>query len=237
MSAIADPVEAVPALSPAWDRVRLALMALAVDPAGLGGLWLRARSGPVRDVVTGALGALPLPLRRLHPSLGDEALFGGLDLTATLAEGRQVRTEGMLARPSALVLTMAERCPAGLAARLAQALDHPKHCLIALDEGAEAEEALPGALADRLALFLALDDIPLAEALPLALDRDRIATARARFLKLRMPPRTAVTLTRVATSLGIDSLRAPLLALRLARVIAALRGHAGVRREDVTTAA
>jgi magnesium chelatase subunit D len=191
----------------------------------------------VRDAVTGALGALPLPLRRLHPSLGDEALFGGLDLTATLAEGRQVRTEGLLARPSALVLAMAERCPAGLAARLAQALDQPKHCLIALDEGAEAEEALPGALADRLALFLALDDIPLAEAMPLALDRDRIATARARFLKLRVPPRAAVTLTGVATSLGIDSLRAPLLALRLARVVAALRGHAGVRREDVTTAA
>lgn len=237
MTAIPDPVTALPELSPAWARVRLALMALAVDPAGLGGLWLRARSGPVRDTVTGALLALPLPVRRLHPSLGDEALFGGLDLTATLAEGRQVRTAGLLAQPSALVLTMAERCPAGLAARLAQALDHPRHCLVALDEGAEAEEGLPGALADRLALFLSLDDIPLAEAVPLALDLEQIATARARFLKLRVPPQVAVTLTGVAGSLGIGSLRAPLLALRLARVLAALRGHAGVRAEDVTTAA
>ena len=40
--AIPDPVTALPE-SPAWARVRLALMALAVDPAGLGGLWLRAR--------------------------------------------------------------------------------------------------------------------------------------------------------------------------------------------------
>lgn len=233
MSAIADPV----VTSPAWERVRLALMALAVDPAGLGGLWLRARSGPVREAVLAALPALPLPLRRLHPSLGDEALFGGLDLTATLAEGRQVRSLGLLAEPSALVLTMAERCPAGLAARLAQALDAPKHCLVALDEGAEAEETLPAALADRLALFLSLEDIPLAEALPLALDQARIIEARARFLRLRMPPKAAVTLAGVAVSFGIDSLRAPLLALRLARVLAALRGHAGVRAEDVTTAA
>jgi magnesium chelatase subunit D len=243
MSAIDLPEDTAPTLAPEqalsapWARVRLALMALAVDPAGLGGLWLRARCGPVRDSVTAALSALPLPLRRLHPSLGDEALFGGLDLTATLAEGRQMRTDGLLARPSVLVLAMAERCPAGLAARLAQALDDPKHCLVALDEGAEAEEALPGALADRLALFLSLDDIALAEAVPLALDMDQIATARARFLRLRVPPRAAVTLTGVAASLGIGSLRAPLLALRLARVIAALRGHAGVRREDVTTAA
>ncbi len=233
MSAIADPVVS----SPAWERVRLVLMALAVDPAGLGGLWLRARSGPVRDAVTGAFGALPLPLRRLHPSLGDEALFGGLDLTATLAEGRQVRTLGLLAEPSALVLTMAERCPAGLAARLAQALDAPKHCLLALDEGAEAEEALPAALADRLAMFLSLEDIPLSEALPLALDHAQIIEARARFLRLRVPPKAARTLAGVAISLGIDSLRAPLLALRLARVVAALRGHQGVRAEDVTTAA
>lgn len=230
-----------PALAPAWGRVRLTLMALAVDPAGLGGLWLRARSGPVRDAVTGALtgalSALPLPVRRLHPSLGDEALFGGLDLTATLAEGRQVRSEGVLARPATLVLAMAERCPAGLAARLAQALDQPRHCLLALDEGAEPEEAVPPALADRLALFLSLDDIPLADAVPLALDRDQIIEARARLGKLRVPPRAAATLTGVAASLGINSLRAPMLALRLARVLAALRGHAGVRREDVSTAA
>lgn len=233
MSAIAEPE----VTSPAWDRVRLALMALAVDPAGLGGLWLRARSGSVRDAVTGAFGMLPLPLRRLHPSLGDEALFGGLDLTATLAEGRQVRTSGLLAEPSALVLTMAERCPAGLAARLAQALDAPKHCLLALDEGAEAEEGLPPALADRLALFLTLDSIPMAEVLPFAFDQSLITEARARVLRLRVPPKAAVTLASVAVSLGIMSLRAPMHALRLARVLAALRGHAGVRAADVTTAA
>jgi len=221
----------------AWDRASLAVQALVVDPEGLKGLWLRARAGVVRDRVTAALAALPLPLRKLHPSLGDEALYGGLDITATLAAGRPVRSEGLLVGPAALVLTMAERCPAGLAARLGQALDAPGPCLIALDEGAEAGEALPPALADRLALFLSLDGIADAEAVPIALDPARLAGARARLGGVRQPARAAERLAAVAFRLGIPGLRAPLLALRLARAIAALRGHAGIRREDVLTAA
>lgn len=212
-------------------------MALAIDPAGLKGLWLRARVAPVRDRVTAALSALPLPQRRLHPAVGDEALFGGLDLTATLAAGRPVRSSGLLAEPAALVLTMAERCPAGLAARLGQALDAPGHCLIALDEGAEAEEALPPALADRLALFLTLDGIAETDAPPLVLDARALDQARARLPRVRVPAKVGERLAAVAMTLGIPGLRAPLLALRLARVLAALRGHAGVRREDVLTAA
>jgi magnesium chelatase subunit D len=217
--------------------VELALMALAVDPEGLKGLWLRARVGPLRDRVTQALAALPLTQRRLHPGIGDEALFGGMDLAATLAAGRPVRSEGLLARPAALVLAMAERCPAGLAARLGQALDSPGHCLIALDEGAEAEEALPPALADRLALFLTLDGIAEADAPPLVLDAGQIAAARARLTRTRVPHRAGERLAGVALALGIPGLRAPLLALRLAQVLAALRGHAGVRRADILTAA
>jgi magnesium chelatase subunit D len=220
-----------------WDRVELALMALAVDPSGLKGLWLRARTGAVRDRVVAALSALPLPMTKLHPSLGDEALYGGLDITATLAAGRPVRSAGLLARPAALVLTMAERCPAGLAARLGQALDTPGPCLVALDEGVEAEEALPPALADRLALFLTLDGIADAEAPPLILDATRLALARARLGSIRQPALAAERLAGVAFRLGIAGLRAPLLALRLARVIAALRGHAGIRREDILIAA
>lgn len=220
-----------------WQRVELALMALAVDPVGLKGLWLRARVGPVRDRVTSALAALPLAQRRLHPAIGDDALFGGLDLTTTLAAGRPVRSEGLLASPAALILAMAERCPAGLAARLGQALDGPGHCLVALDEGAEAEEALPPALADRLALFLTLEGITDTDAPPLTLDVSALARARDRLPRVRVPAKAGERLAGVAVALGIPGLRAPLLALRLARVLAALRGHAGVRREDVLTAA
>ena len=129
----------------------MALRLLGCNPASLGGLWLRARSGPVRERLLAGLDSLPLPVVRLHPAMEREALDGGLDLTATLAGGTMVLRDGLLARPSVLVLSMAERCPPGMAARLAQLLDHGHHALIAIDEGADASEGLAPALADRLA--------------------------------------------------------------------------------------
>ena len=214
-----------------------ALACLALDPAGLRGLWLRARAGPVRDRVTAALAALPLPPRRLHPGIADDALFGGLDLTATLATGRPVMTAGLLATPAALVLTMAERCPPGLAARLATALDSGAHGLIALDEGAEPDEALPPALTDRLGLFLDLTDIPLSRTAPITLDTATLADARARLPGVTLPPEARDALTRAAAELGIASLRAPLLAATAARALAALAGRDRVTDADLATAA
>jgi len=211
-------------LSP-WDRAQAAVTALAVDPAGLRGLWLRARSGPLRDRVVQALAALPLPQRRLHPGVDDATLYGGVDLSATLAHGHLVRAAGLLATPAAIVLTMAERCPAGLAARLARVLDDPGFCLIALDEGAEPDEALAPALADRLALFLDLDGIPAADTFPLDLPPETLALARARLSEVRIDPSAVETLTRLAAAMGITSLRAPLLTLATARALAAWRGE------------
>ena len=211
-------------LSP-WDRAQAAVAVLAVDPSGLRGLWLRARSGPLRDRVVQALAALPLPQRRLHPGVDDATLYGGVDLSATLAQGHLVRAAGLLATPAAIVLTMAERCPAGLAARLARVLDDPGFCLIALDEGAEPDEALAPALADRLALFLDLDGIPAAETFLLTLDESALTQARARLADVKTDPKAVETLTRLAAAMGITSLRAPLLTLATARALAAWRGE------------
>lgn len=223
-------------LSP-WDRAQAAVTALAVDPAGLRGLWLRARSGPLRDWVVQALAALPLPQRRLHPGVDDATLYGGVDLSATLANGHLVRAAGLLASPAAVILTMAERCPAGLAARLARVLDDPSFCLIALDEGAEPDEALAPALADRLALFLDLDGIPAADTFPLDLPPETLALARARLAEVRIDPKSVETLTRLAAAMGIASLRAPLLTLATARALAAWRGEATPSEDTLRHAA
>lgn len=223
-------------LSP-WDRAQAAVTALAVDPAGLRGLWLRARSGPLRDRVVQALAALPLPQRRLHPGVDDATLYGGVDLSATLASGHLVRAAGLLASPAAVILTMAERCPAGLAARLARVLDDPGFCLVALDEGAEPDEALAPALADRLALFLDLDGIPAADTFPLTLDSDLLTQARARLADVRIDPKAVETLTRLAAAMGIASLRAPLLTLATARALAAWRDEATPSEDTLRHAA
>lgn len=193
---------------------------LAVDPAGVKGLWLRARSGPVRDVV---MQALPLG-RRIHPGIDDVALFGGIDLAATLSAGQVRRSLGILSGAAPVVLTMAERCPPALAARLSRWLDDSGPCLVALDEGAEADEVLPPALADRLGLFLDLGELTYSDKGALALDQ--IAAARRRLAGVVLPAGALESLTTVALAMGIASLRAPLLALAVARALAAWRGEA-----------
>ena len=220
-----------------WARVDLTVALLSVDPAGIKGLWLRARAGALRDRVTAALAALPLPLRRLHPAVTDEALFGGLDLSATLAAGRPVTTTGLLAEPAALILTMAERCPPGLAARLAHALDSTGPVLVTLDESAEPDEGLPGTLTDRLGLFLNLEGLVWSETTPIEPDLPRLAAARALLPRVTLPPDAATALTRAAAELGIGSLRAPLLALAAARAAAAYAGRDCATTEDVQLAA
>lgn len=217
------------------DRAVTALALLAIDPAGLKGLWLRARAGPVRDMVMAALTS-PLPARRLHPAIADDALFGGLDLSATLAAGHQITSVGVLDTPACLTLAMAERCPPGLAARLAQALDQPGHCLIALDEG-DGDEGLPAALSERLALFVDLGDVVWSDATPPATDRAILTAARARLPQITTPADAIALLTRAAAALGIASLRAPLLALATARAAAALRGSDVVEDADLRVAA
>ena len=195
-------------LSP-WDRVEAALAVMAVDPAGVKGLWLRARSGPVRDVV---MQGLPVA-RRIHPGIDDVALFGGVDLAATLAAGQVQRSLGILTSDTPLVLTMAERCPPALAARLSRWLDDSGPCLVALDEGAEAEEILAPALADRLGLFLDLGDLAYSDVGALALPMDCVAEARGRLAGVVLPVGALESLTTVAAAMGIASLRAPLLAV------------------------
>ncbi|MCC5955448.1 MAG: magnesium chelatase subunit D [Natronohydrobacter sp.] len=217
-----------------WALVGLALTLLAIDPAGLRGLWLRARAGPVRDRVQRALATLSP--RKLHPFTSDEALMGGLDLSATLATGEMQRHAGLLETPGLLELTMAERCPPGLAVRLGQALDRdPRLALIALDEAAEEGEGLPPALADRLGLFLDLDGFAWGETSDLTLRPALIATAQVR-LGAIVPGDALHRLTRVALDLGIPSLRAPLLANACARAHAAWRGADQIDESDLQIA-
>jgi len=193
-------------------------------------MWLRARAGPVRERLLSGLGSLPLPVVRLHPAMGHEALDGGLDLTATLSGGKMVLRDGLLARPSVLVLSMAERCPPGLAARLAQLLDQDRHALIAIDEGADVSEGLAPALADRLAFFADLDGVAWG-------DSDDVRPLSGGTGGARLDPAMLEALVRTAAMAGIDSLRAPRHAAAAARAAAALDGRADVTAEDLRLAA
>ncbi|MEM9797578.1 MAG: magnesium chelatase subunit D [Pseudomonadota bacterium] len=209
------------------DAIR-ALHCLARAPLALGGIHLRARVGPTRDAWLDMLaGQLQTGPARLHPDIGDDALFGGLDLTETLRTGRPITRSGLLDGHNLLLLPMAERTSPGLAARLGQVLDGGGHTLIALDEGASPEEILPQLLSERLGIFVHLDGIRVAD-FP-ALETFSADGALTEIDALRH-------LTTLCLTLGITSLRAPQLAMRLARISAQLDSRADLVEADLAFA-
>lgn len=244
-----------PANSP-WEEAVLAATLFAVDPSCLG-VNVHAGVGPVRDAWLANMRALlppHAPFLRMPAAIGDERLLGGLDLTATLRAGRPVAQCGLLAQADGgvLVLAMAERIEPSTAARIAAAMDHGRVCVeregigsaiatrfgvIALDESAEASEAPSPALLDRLAFHLDLDGVDYRHAFDFPCHAEDVAAAQAFLGLVRTPDAAVEALAAVSMQLGIESFRAPLLALRVARAAAALRGAGVVGEEDIATAA
>jgi magnesium chelatase subunit D len=207
-------------------RAHTALALLAVDPL-LGGIVVRARAGAIRDAV---MAAVP-EHTRLHPTLSNEALDGGIDVAATLNSGTLTQTRGLLARKGVFVLAMAERAEPYIAARLAATLDLQQgHSLIALDEGIE-DEALPPALSDRLAFRVDLEESAMADIAP-APDWP----SPAPLAQVSVADDVAETLVLLAVRLGITSLRAVGFALRAVKAHAALNGRIESIPDDVATA-
>lgn len=218
-----------------WGRAITALRLLSADPAGLGGIALHARSGPARDAF---IALLPTNRMRLHPALSLDALEGGIDVAASLADGTLVQHRGLLDQSDQmLILSMAERAPAEFVALLSARLDRGDTAgVIALDESAEEDEAPHPALMDRLAFHISLDglgrhDLEDDDAMP------ETASARPQVSKVTASDAALDELVTLASALGITSLRAPLFALHAAKANAALNRRFSVEYDDVLIAA
>jgi magnesium chelatase subunit D len=182
--------------------------------------------------------------------IDDDRLLGGLDLAASLAAARPVAQRGLLAEADGgvLVAAMAERLEPGTVARLAAAIDtgqvqlardglagaYPaRFGVVALDEGLDDERSAP-ALGERLAFHLDLparlddDDGP---------DAAAVARARHGLGGVRCDDEVLEALCATAAALGVDSARAALQALRVARAAAALDGAAVVGADHAALAA
>jgi magnesium chelatase subunit D len=233
-----------------WNDALHAGALFAADPHGLGGIVLRAGAGPVRDLWLDHLrDRLTGPVRRMPPGIADDRLIGGLDLPATLRASRPVIQRGLLAEADGgvVVVPMAERLERGTVARLAGALDTgllalerdglvarlpARFGLVLLDEG-QADETVAEALADRLALRIDLSGVSLRDARTASSH-----TARGTDAEAGQPaPDATATLCAVAEAFGIASLRAPLLALRIARLIAGEAGRDEPSEADLIEAA
>lgn len=240
----------------AWADVVLASRLLAVDPYGLGGIHLRGRPGAVRDwVCAWILGLLPsvAPRARIPLHITDDRLLGGVSLADTLHTGKIVWEHGLLARchGGIAVLPMAERVESRVASQLCALLDRGELAieresrsavvpcrigLLALDEGIDDEHA-PSSLCDRLAFAVDLDVLD-GRAIPVvAPEHDALARARACLPGVTLAADDAEALCRAATTLGIASLRAIVLAGRVARVHAALEGRMRVEAPDLEAGA
>ncbi|UWR24372.1 magnesium chelatase subunit D [Sulfitobacter sp. S190] len=211
-----------------WAQATTALALLAIDP-GLGGMVLRCRASPVRDALEKALPRLPLSIAKLHPAMSPDVLDDGIDIAATLAAGTLEKRRGLLEKPATFVLSMAERSSGYLSARLANTLDQRAgHIVIALDEGT-ADEATPASLADRLAFHVDLNDSPISSIGPIPefrQFRDDIGATED----------VIEALVNLSVRLGIDSLRAPALALRAAKAHALLHNRDTVTDPDISAA-
>jgi magnesium chelatase subunit D len=227
---------------------------MATDPAAIGGIVLTARHADACQAWMTLLRGLlrpGAPVRRMPGHITDDRLLGGLDLAATLAAGRPIVASGLLAEADGgvLVLPMAERLGAATAAHVAAARDlgeilverdgftcraPAQFGVVAINEGRDEEHPPPG-LTDRLAIWLDLgapETTSVAGGLPAQVDR-----ARAAHRDVAVAPEVVEALCGAAASLGIGSLTAPVLAVRVARISAALAGRAAVAEDDVVLAA
>ncbi len=230
----------------------LAVSIFAADPVALGGLRLRGQAGASAWVLDRLKSLIPstAPVRKLPLSIGDDRLLGGLDLGATLKAGRPVFERGLLADcdGGVVLLPGSERMAPSLAARLSAALDAAEIAveregfaqrspcrvgLLAFDEGAEPDEQPPAILLERMSLQVLLPDRIEGAS---ALDRDAIAHARCSWRAVTMPDDILRALCEAAMLLGVSSARAPLLAVRVARIHAALNARAIANAEDAKAA-
>lgn len=239
--------EAPSPVADAWTAAAV----FAVDPVGTG-VSLRAAPGPLRDrwlAWLRALWPIETPLRRVPAGVSEDRLLGGIDLAATLATGRVAAERGLLAEVDggALILSMAERMPVGVAGVIAAALDTgtvaaerdgigrlsaARFGVVALDEGIE-DEQVPPAIADRLGMQVMFD----AHATPAAPTLPPIAVLRARLSSVTASDGMIDALCAAALALGVSSLRAPLQALRVARAAAVVAGRDRVEDADLALAA
>lgn len=233
-----------------WDDARLAARLLAIDPAACGGICLRAGPGPPRDRWVQSLrDALPpdAPYARIPLHIGDERLLGGLDIAATVRAGRPVHDAGLVAGAGGglLVLPMAERTSASLAARLTQAMDAaaqrsggPRFGLVVLDESRDEEERPPERLLDRLGFHLDLRALSYRDCEGVAATGpEPTLAARDRLPGVAVPEGVLTAVCEAALALGVDSLRAATFAVNAARLSAAYRGRGAIEDVDLTVAA
>lgn len=221
------------ALDAVMSDAELALHLFVRSPSLFGGIVLRG-DGPVRDEMVAfakeAIGQFG-PVAKIPSNVDTERLLGGLDLTATLATGQSVLRAGLLdsAAGGVVIVPMAERIQANVAAHIAQAMDGGDVAAILLDDSQQPDEAPPAVLTERMAFHCDVSAL-----------REFVGEAVLKPIALgNVQPLDDEQLRAiVATSaaLGIGSVRALLFANSVARAHGALNGRTQAIDDDIAAA-
>jgi magnesium chelatase subunit D len=226
-------VSGAAAIDAVVSDAQMALHLFVRNPSLFGGIVLRG-DGPVRDeMVAYAREAISKfgPVAKIPSNVDTDRLLGGLDLTATLATGQSVIRAGLLdsAAGGALIVPMAERVQANVAAHIAQAMDGGDVAAMLLDDSQEPDEAPPAVLTERMAFYCDVS----------ALRSFAGETASKPIALSNVQPLTAEQLYAIAATsaaLGIGSVRALIFANSAARAHAAFNGRAHAIDDDVAAA-
>ncbi|MFN3618966.1 magnesium chelatase subunit D [Sphingorhabdus sp.] len=226
-------MSATASLDAAISDAELALDLFVRAPAAFGGIILRGDS-PIRDkMVSDARAAIARrgPVIKIPSNVDADRLLGGLDLTATLSAGKGIMRSGLLneAAGGVVILPMAERSAANVAAHIAQAMDEGDLAVILLDDGAEPDEMPPAILMERAAFHCDLSALR-----PCAAHDWPDAKAMSTVASLSNEQLHAIAVTALA--LGVNSVRPLIFANLAARAHAALHGRADVIDADIAAA-
>ena len=237
-----------------WADAEWAAALIALSGETIGGIHLRSPPGPVRDYWLERVQQLSKqdPIRKIPANIPEGRLLGGIDLGATLQYGRPIAETGMLGECHGhiVIAAMAERLARSTVHHLCTALDHgalsvardgieaqtpARIALIANDEGTE-DESAHAALIDRLGIALDMTTLGIHDVDDEIFRRRDVERAIDALARVTISEEHLTALATLTASLGIDSPRPTLAAVKVARASAALRQSEVVEEEDVARA-
>lgn len=238
----------------AWREALLAAAVLAIAGSAIGGIHVKARAGPVRDLFLDVLLSIDAFAGRTvrAPAQTPISRFvGGIDLSQSVSSGRLVAETGLFVRADCglMVLPMAERLEPSSAAAIGAAMDlgfcpdpsspggriEARFAVAALDEATEENETISPALADRLGLTVCLDRISFHAATGSGMPSTLPLLAQCRGIEI-----DAVLigfLSAVAMTCARGSLRRLGHLILVTRILAALSGRERASEADAVVAA
>ena len=237
-----------------WADAEWAAALIALTGETIGGVHLRSPPGPVRDYWLERVKQLSKqdPIRKIPANIPEGRLLGGIDLGATLQHGKPIAETGMLGECHGhiVIAAMAERLARSTVHHLCTALDHgalsvardgieaqtpARIALIANDEGTE-DESAHAALIDRLGIALDMTTLGIHDVDDEIFRRRDVERAIDTLARVTISEEHLTALATLTASLGIDSPRPTLAAVKVARASAALRQSEVVEEEDVALA-